>query len=52
MGEDHDLFVKCMACNEPVYRATLDAQLWVCHLCGHHFRMGVVDRLRSRKLEQ
>ena len=47
VGEDHDLFVKCPSCGEPLYKETLAEQHWVCHLCQHHLRIGVVDRLRQ-----
>lgn len=46
-GEDHDLFAKCTSCGEPLYKETLASQQWVCHLCGHHFRIGAVSRLRA-----
>lgn len=45
--EDHDLFVKCPSCSEPLYKEKLPEHLWCCHLCGHHFRIGAIDRLRS-----
>ena len=46
-GEDHDLFTKCPSCGETLYKDTLAERLWVCHVCGHHFRIGAVDRLRG-----
>lgn len=46
-GEDHDLFVKCPSCNEPLFKENLPEHFWCCHLCGHHFRIGAIDRLRS-----
>ncbi len=41
-----DLFTKCPSCSEALFRETLSANLEVCQICGHHFRMSAVARLR------
>jgi len=41
-----DLFVKCPSCSEALFRETLSTHLDVCQICGHHFRMTAVARLR------
>lgn len=39
------LWLKCGACQETVYRSDLEANLSVCPLCGHHYRMGARARI-------
>jgi acetyl-CoA carboxylase carboxyl transferase subunit beta len=48
-GEDDtpDLFTKCPSCSETLFNDTLRSNLWVCHVCAHHFRIGAVERLRA-----
>lgn len=46
-GEQPDLFTKCPSCGELLFNETLADKLWVCHLCGHHFRVSAVERLRG-----
>lgn len=40
-----DLWEKCPGCREMVYRRDLERNLKVCPKCGHHFRLGVEERL-------
>ncbi len=42
-----DLFTKCPGCAEVLFNDLLRNNLQVCTKCGHHFRIGVVDRLRA-----
>ncbi len=35
------LWVKCPSCQQIIYRKKLDENLWLCPICGHHFRIGV-----------
>ncbi|MEQ1503778.1 MAG: acetyl-CoA carboxylase, carboxyltransferase subunit beta [Myxococcota bacterium] len=46
-GETPDLFTKCPACSELLFNDALRQNLWVCHKCKYHFRIGAVERLRS-----
>jgi acetyl-CoA carboxylase carboxyl transferase subunit beta len=39
------LWTKCPSCGELLYRKELEASLWVCMRCGHHFRMSAFDRI-------
>ncbi|XOB98937.1 acetyl-CoA carboxylase, carboxyltransferase subunit beta [Deinococcota bacterium DY0809b] len=41
-----ELWLKCPACEAQIYKKDLEANLMVCPECGHHFRMGVVERVR------
>jgi acetyl-CoA carboxylase carboxyl transferase subunit beta len=41
------LWVKCPSCAQIIYNKDLVASLSVCTKCGHHFRIGAADRLRS-----
>ncbi len=38
-----DVFEKCDACGEILYRARLTKNAWVCPNCGNHFRIGADD---------
>ncbi|MCK5833689.1 acetyl-CoA carboxylase carboxyltransferase subunit beta [bacterium] len=33
------LWVKCESCGEIIYKKELARNLWVCNMCGHHFRI-------------
>ena len=39
------LWIKCTACDSPLYRAELERNLHVCPKCSHHMRIGARDRL-------
>ena len=39
------LWIKCAACDSPLYRAELERNLFVCPKCSHHMRIGARDRL-------
>jgi acetyl-CoA carboxylase carboxyl transferase subunit beta len=39
------LWIKCPACEAPLYHADLEANLRVCPKCGHHLRIGARARL-------
>jgi acetyl-CoA carboxylase carboxyl transferase subunit beta len=39
------LWVKCPACDEVLYRAELERNLYVCTKCSHHMRIGARERL-------
>ncbi|MBI3493649.1 MAG: acetyl-CoA carboxylase carboxyltransferase subunit beta [Acidobacteria bacterium] len=40
------LWVKCPGCSQAIYNKDLVTTLNVCPKCGHHFRLGAVERLR------
>jgi acetyl-CoA carboxylase carboxyl transferase subunit beta len=40
------LWQKCEKCSQPIWRKTLEENLFVCTNCGHHFRIDAVARLR------
>jgi acetyl-CoA carboxylase carboxyl transferase subunit beta len=40
------LWIKCGACDAPLYRAEVERNLNVCPKCGHHMRIGARDRLQ------
>src|SRR4051794_32091019 len=40
------LWVKCPGCEQAIYNKDLAANMHVCPKCGHHFRIGAVERLR------
>jgi len=42
-----ELFTKCPSCGEALFNEALAESQRVCGHCGHHFRWGAVDRLRS-----
>ncbi|MEQ1565227.1 MAG: acetyl-CoA carboxylase, carboxyltransferase subunit beta [Myxococcota bacterium] len=46
-GKVPDLFTKCPSCGELLFNETLRQNLWLCHACRYHFRIGAVERLRS-----
>ncbi|HOB21618.1 MAG: acetyl-CoA carboxylase carboxyltransferase subunit beta [Firmicutes bacterium] len=39
------LWTKCPDCSELLYNKELERNLHVCNKCGHHFRMGAMERL-------
>ena len=39
------LWIKCPDCSELLYNKELERNLHVCNKCGHHFRMGAMERL-------
>lgn len=41
------LWVKCDGCGQAIFKADLEANLYVCPKCGHHFRMGARARIES-----
>jgi acetyl-CoA carboxylase carboxyl transferase subunit beta len=41
------LWEKCPECDAILYAKDLGKNLHVCDKCGHHFRLGAVDRLKS-----
>jgi acetyl-CoA carboxylase carboxyl transferase subunit beta len=41
------LWEKCPDCDAILYAKDLTKNLQVCDKCGHHFRLGAVDRLKS-----
>ena len=41
------LWVKCTGCSQILYNKDLAQNMSVCPKCGHHFRIGSIDRLRS-----
>jgi acetyl-CoA carboxylase carboxyl transferase subunit beta len=40
------LMVKCPGCSQIIYNKDLAGNLQVCARCGHHFRLGALDRLK------
>jgi acetyl-CoA carboxylase carboxyl transferase subunit beta len=41
------LWVKCPDCAQAIYNKDLAANMNVCPKCGHHFRIGAAERLRT-----
>ena len=41
------MWVKCTGCSQILYNKDLAQNMSVCPKCGHHFRIGSLDRLRS-----
>jgi acetyl-CoA carboxylase carboxyl transferase subunit beta len=41
------LWVKCPGCTQLIYNKDLETSLNVCPKCGHHFRIGAVERLKA-----
>ena len=39
------LWVKCPSCSQAIFNKELATALQVCTKCGHHFRMGALERL-------
>ena len=38
-------WVECPSCSEIIITRKLQENLWVCHHCNHHFRLGARDRI-------
>jgi len=45
--ESPDLWTLCPSCNEALYNEVLAENAKVCHLCGHHFRVGAQERIEA-----
>ncbi len=41
------LWIKCPGCEQPVWKADVEANLQVCPKCGYHFRIGAMERIES-----
>lgn len=41
------LWLRCVACSQMIYRRQMEANQHVCPECGHHFRIGAVERVRQ-----
>ena len=39
------LWVVCPGCNDRIYKKDLAERMWICPKCGHHFRLGSLDRI-------
>jgi acetyl-CoA carboxylase carboxyl transferase subunit beta len=39
------LWIKCDGCRTPLFKAELEANIYVCPKCGHHFKMGARERI-------
>ncbi len=42
-----NLWQKCPGCEAMLYHQELVKNIYVCHHCGHHLRIGVTERLQS-----
>jgi acetyl-CoA carboxylase carboxyl transferase subunit beta len=41
------LWVRCPKCRQVIFKADLEANLYVCPKCGHHFRIGARERIEN-----
>jgi acetyl-CoA carboxylase carboxyl transferase subunit beta len=41
------LWLRCPGCGQMIYRRQMEANLHVCPECGHHFRIGAVERVKQ-----
>src|SRR5580700_8153997 len=41
------LWIKCDSCEQVIFKADLEANLYVCPKCGYHFRIGARTRIDS-----
>jgi len=39
------LWVKCLGCRQPIWKAELESNLFVCPKCQHHFKIGARKRI-------
>ena len=39
------LWIKCPGCRNPLFKAEVEANLYVCPKCGHHFKIGARQRV-------
>ncbi len=39
------LWIKCGTCQQAIFKKDLEASLFVCPRCGHHFRIGARERI-------
>ena len=42
-----NLFKACPNCNENITKEEWESNLFVCNKCGHHLRIGAVERIRE-----
>src|SRR6266487_462762 len=42
-----NLWKKCPGCEQMLFHRELAANLEVCRNCGHHFRLGAAERIRT-----
>ncbi|MFO1190185.1 MAG: acetyl-CoA carboxylase, carboxyltransferase subunit beta [Alphaproteobacteria bacterium] len=42
-----NLWIKCSNCEQMIFHRDLEANLRVCTHCGHHLRMGALDRMKT-----
>lgn len=41
------MWVKCEGCGKILYRKDLEEDLWVCNICGYHFRISARERINQ-----
>lgn len=41
------LWLRCPGCTQMIYRRAMEATLHCCPECGHHYRIGAVERVRQ-----
>jgi acetyl-CoA carboxylase carboxyl transferase subunit beta len=41
------LWLRCPGCSQMIYRRQMEANLHVCHECGHHYRISAEERVRQ-----
>jgi acetyl-CoA carboxylase carboxyl transferase beta subunit len=41
-----DLWEECPGCHQLLYGKELEAEMWVCNKCSHHFRLSTLQRLQ------
>ena len=42
----HGLWTKCDSCNQPLYKKSLEENLWVCPKCNYHFSLSAKQRIK------
>jgi acetyl-CoA carboxylase carboxyl transferase beta subunit len=40
-------WIECPSCSEIILTKKLEENLWVCHHCDHHFRLGADERIKT-----